>query len=60
MKKVAEIAAVAEQHGHGVSYKSPHPAEAKKNAAQAAKHNDDLNKLERMHLKTLADTNGGN
>jgi hypothetical protein len=51
MKKVAEIAAVAKQTGHGVSYKSPHPAEAKKNVEQAAQHNRDMERIERLHQR---------
>jgi hypothetical protein len=51
INKIAKVAAVAEQHGHGVSYKSPHPAEAKKNAAQAAQHNRDRERIERLHQR---------
>jgi hypothetical protein len=51
INKIAKVAAVAEQHGHGVSYKSPHPAEAKKNAAQAVQHNRDMERIERLHQR---------
>jgi len=51
INKIAKVAAVAEQHGQGVSYKSPHPAEAKKNAAQAAQHNRDMEHIERLHQR---------
>ena len=53
INKIAKVAADAEQHGHGVSYKSPHPAEAKKNAEQAAQHNRDMERIQRMHERGL-------
>jgi hypothetical protein len=53
INKIAKVASSAEQHGHGVSYNSPHPAEAKKNAEQAAAHNRDLQRIERLHQRGL-------
>lgn len=50
-KAVKQVAAVAEQHGHGVPYKSPHAAEQKQNVAQNARHNDDMKRVERLHQR---------
>ena len=53
LKDVAKVAAVAKQTGHGPAYKSPHPAEAKKNAEQAAQHNRDMERIQQMHERVF-------
>ena len=56
MKQIAvvgKVAASAKQTGHGVAWKSPHPAEAKKNVEQAAQHNRDMERIEQMHERGL-------
>jgi cbb3-type cytochrome oxidase cytochrome c subunit len=41
----------AAKQGFTVPYKSPHPTQAKKDSAQNARHNADMQKIERMHLR---------
>ncbi len=41
------------QRGHGVPYKSPHPGQAKKDAEQAARHNADMERVQRMHERGM-------
>ncbi len=53
MDAVKKVAGTAEQHGHGVPHISPHADERQKNAEQAAQHNRDLAKVERLHQRGL-------
>jgi hypothetical protein len=48
-KAVKQIAETAEQTGHGVVNTSLHPAEQKQNVRQAAQHNRDLARIEKLH-----------
>ena len=51
VKDAQKAAEVAKQTGHGVAHKSPHPAEAKKDTAQASQHNRDMERIEQMHQR---------
>jgi hypothetical protein len=50
-KAVKQVAEVAEQHGHGVPYKSSHAAEQKQNIAQNAQFNRDMKRVEKLHRR---------
>jgi hypothetical protein len=50
MKQVAKISSVNKQP-HGVVHPSLHPAEQRKNVEQAAQHNRDMTRIEKLHLR---------
>jgi hypothetical protein len=50
VKKVAEV---AKQTGHGVTHPSNIPAQQKRNVEQAAQHNRDMERIQRLHERGL-------
>jgi hypothetical protein len=52
-KAVKQVAESVPQTGHGVTHKSPFPAEQRKNVEQASQHNRDMDRIEKLHQRGL-------